>query len=63
MLSGDAVNSFADVVSPCRTPLLMLVLLLSLCMWTVIEVLVLISFRCSMYTSSISCSLSEVSTA
>ena len=28
-----------DMVSPCRTPLLMLILLLSLCRWTVIDLL------------------------
>ena len=39
-LSSAAVNSLGDVVSPCRTPLLMLTLLLSLCRWTVIELLV-----------------------
>ena len=40
MLSISAVHSLSDVVPPCRTPLLMLVLLLSLCRWTVIELLV-----------------------
>ena len=40
MLSNAAVNSLGDMVSPCRTPLLMLILLLSLCMWIVIELLV-----------------------
>ena len=32
-----AVNSLDDMVSPCHTTSLMLVLLLSLCRWTVIE--------------------------
>ena len=40
MLSSAAVNNLGDMVSPCRTPLLMLILLLSLCRWTVIELLV-----------------------
>ena len=34
MLSSAAVNSLGDMVSPCRTPFLMLILLLSLCRWT-----------------------------
>ena len=64
MLSSAAINSLGDdMESPCRTPFLMLILLLSLCRWTVIELLLLISFSSSMYTSSIPCSLSEVSTA
>ena len=37
MLSIAAVNSLGDIVSPYRTPLLMLILLLSLCRWTFIE--------------------------
>ena len=36
----ECINSLGDMISPCRTPLLMLVVLLSLCMWTVIELLV-----------------------
>ena len=32
MLSSAAVKSLGDMVSPCRTPLLMLILFLSLCM-------------------------------
>ena len=40
MLSSAALNSSLDMVSFCRTPLMMLILLLSLCMWTVIELLV-----------------------
>ena len=40
MLSSAAVNNFGDMVFPCRTPLLMLILLLSLCRWTAIELLV-----------------------
>ena len=40
MLSSAALNSSLDMVSFCRTPLMILFLLLSLCMWTVIELLV-----------------------
>ena len=40
MLSSVAVNSLGDIVSPCRTLFLVLKLLLSLCWWTVIELLV-----------------------
>ena len=40
MLSGTAVNSLDDMVSPCRTPLLVLMLILSLCRSTVVELLV-----------------------
>ena len=39
MLSNAAVNSLNDMVSICRTPLLMLILLLSLCRWTVMELM------------------------
>ena len=39
MFLSAAVNSLGDMVSPCRTPLLMLILLLSLCRWTVIKLL------------------------
>ena len=38
MLSTAAVNSLGYMVSPCRNPLLMLILLLSLCRWTIISV-------------------------
>ena len=40
MLLSTAVNSLGDMVFHCRTPLLMLSVLLSLCRWTVIELLV-----------------------
>ena len=40
ILSSVAVNSLGDMVHLCRTPLLMLILLLSLFLWTVIELLV-----------------------
>ena len=33
------VNSLGDMVPPCRTPILVLILLLSLYRWTVIELL------------------------
>ena len=59
MVSSAAVNSLDDMVSLCRTRLLMLILLLSLCTWTVMR---WDSSRSSMYTSSIPCSWSEVST-
>ena len=37
MLSSVTVDSLGNMVSPCRIPLLMLILLLSLCSWTGIE--------------------------
>ena len=37
MLSSADLNSLGDMVSPCRTPPQMLILLLSLCRWTVID--------------------------
>ena len=41
MLSSAAVNSVGYMVSPCRTSLLVLILLLLLfCMWTIIELFV-----------------------
>ena len=40
MLSSAAVNSLGDMVSPCRTLLLVLILVLSSCRLTVIELLV-----------------------
>ena len=40
MLSSAAVNSLGDMVSLCRTPLFMLILLLSLCRWTLTQLLV-----------------------
>ena len=54
-LSNVAVNSLGEMVSPCITPLLILILSLSLCRCTVTELSVYMSFRISMYTSSISC--------
>ena len=40
ILSRAAVNNLGDMLTPCRTPLLMLILLLSLSRWTVTELLV-----------------------
>ena len=60
MLSNVAVNSLGDVVSPCLTPLLILIFSLSLCRCTVSELSVYMSFRISMYTSSIPCSCNPV---
>ena len=50
MLCNVAVNSYGDIVSPCRTPLLTLIFSLSVCAWAVSELSV------PMYTSSIPCS-------
>ena len=37
MLLSFAVNFLSNMVSPCHTPLMMLILLLSLCRWIAIE--------------------------
>ena len=63
MLSNVAVNSLGDMVSPCLTPLLILIFSLSLCRCTVTELSVYMSFRISMYTSSIPCSCNDVNIA
>ena len=49
------------MVSRCHTPFLILILLLSLCRWTVIELWCrcLSVVRCTLYTSSIPCSWSQ----
>ena len=60
MLSNVAVNSLGEMVSPCLTPLLILIFSLSLCRCTVTELSVYMSFRISMYTSSIPCSCNDV---
>ena len=61
MLSNGAVNSLGDMVSPCLTPLLILILFsLSLFRCTVTELSVYRSFRIAMYTSSISCSCHDI---
>ena len=61
MLSNVAVNSLGEMVSPCLTPLL--ILMFSLCRCTVTELSVYMSFRISMYTSSIPCSCNDVNIA
>ena len=63
MLSNVAVNSMGEMVSPCLTPLLILIFSISLCMCTVNELSVYISFRIYMYTSSIPCSCNDVNIA
>ena len=40
VLLSATLNRFGDMVSVCRTRLLVLILLLSICRWTVIELLV-----------------------
>ena len=60
MLSNVAVNSLGEMVSPCLTPLLILIFSLSLCRCTVTELSVYMSFRISMYTSYILCSCNDV---
>ena len=60
VLSNVAVNSLGEMVSPCLTPLLILIFSLSLCRCTIIELSVYMSFRISMYTSSIPCSGNDV---
>ena len=37
MPSSAAVNSLSDMVSPCRTPLMVFIFLLSFCRWTVVD--------------------------
>ena len=63
MLFNVAVNSFGELVSPCLTPLLILIFSLSLCRCTVTELSVYMSFRISMYTSSIPSSCNYVNIA
>ena len=65
MLSNVAVNSLGEMVSPCLTPLLILIFSLSLCRCTVTELSVkyYMYFRISMYTSSIPCSCNDVNIA
>ena len=65
MLSNVAVNSLGEMVSPCLTPLLILIFSLSLCKCTVTELSVYtcMTFRISMYTSSIPCSCNDVNIA
>ena len=63
MLSNVAVNSLCEMVSPCLTPLLILMFSFSLCRYTVTELSVYMSFRISMYTSSIPCSCNDINIA
>ena len=63
MLSDVAVNSLGGLVSPCLTPLLILIFSLPLCICTVTELSVYMSFRISMYSSSIHCSCNGVNIA
>ena len=60
MLSNVAMNSLGEMVSPCHTPLLILIFSLSLCRCTVTELSVYMSFRIYMYTSSIPCSCNDI---
>ena len=53
----------SEMVSPCLTPLLILIFSLSLCRCTVTELSVYMSFSISMYTSSIPCSCNDVNIA
>ena len=62
-LYNVAVNSLGEMMSPCLTPLLILIFSLSLCRCTVTELSVYMSFRMSMYTSSIPCSCNYVNIA
>ena len=63
MLSNVAVNSLGEMVSPCLTPLLILIFSLSLCRCTVTELSVYMSFMIYMYTSSIPSSCNDVNIA
>ena len=63
MLSNVAVNSLGEMVSPCLTPVLILIFLLSLCRCTVTELSVYMCFRISMYTTSIPSSCNDVNIA
>ena len=60
MLSNVAVNSLGEMVSPCLTPLLIVILSLSLCRCTVTELSVSMSFRIYIFISSIPCSFNDV---
>ena len=60
-LGNVAVNSLGEMVSPCLTPLMILIFSLSLCRRTVTELSVYC--RISKYTSSIPCSCNDVNIA
>ena len=63
MLFNVAVNSLGELVSPCLTHLLILMFSLYLCICTVTELSIYMSFRISMYTSSIPSSCNYVNIA
>ena len=63
MLSNVAVNSLSEMVSPCLTPLLILIFSLSLCRCTVTELSVYMPLRISMNTYSIPSSCNDVNIA
>ena len=63
MLFNVAVNSLGELVSPCFTPLLIQNFSLSLCRCTITELSVYMSFRISIYTSSIPSSCNDVNIA
>ena len=63
MLYIVALNSLGEMMSPCLTPLLILIFSLSLCICTVTELSVYMSFSISMYISSIPCSCNGVNIA
>ena len=66
MLSSVDVNSLGEIVSPRRTPLLILIFSLSLCRCIVTELFVgayIMLFRISMYTYSIHCTCNDVNIA
>ena len=63
VLSIVAVNSLGDMVSPCLTPLLILIASLSLCWCTITELCIYTFLRIPMYTSSIPCSCNDVNIA
>ena len=63
LLSNVAVNSLGEMVSPCLTPLFILIFSLSLCRCTVTELFVYMSFRIYMRTSSIPWSCNDFNIA
>ena len=63
MLSNVAVNRLGEMVSPCLTPLLILIFSLSLCRCTVTELSLYMSLRIYMYTYYIPCSCNDVNIA
>ena len=61
--SNVAVNSLGEMVSLCLTPLLIMIISLTLCRCSVTELSVYMSFRMYMYKSSIPCSCNDVNIA